>query len=604
MLAGGPHPRIMTSPSSSSSGESRPESSPPPELLALVAASILADHAPAWLTDPVGPLAEAVGVSPSQVSRLKARILPAWNEAMARATRRGRPPAADARELEVLGNRIALLEGLLALAASALAELGLRGRTIQDRLVAGFEKLSQGTALSLAAFARALGIPERTFREWVRRARSHPASPEAPPAPSESTTPSSEKGPKRNLGRFDEAIPGTQIMADTTAVEVLGIPLKLIGCQDPGDRHRELLATFSLSTTETADLVAKTADTLFEKLPGIQFVTDQGTPYMAETIQQLCAAREVEHAPAPEGMPTAKATLERSFGTLKQALAPLLELTRRAAAAIPALRDVALAQSLGTLLFATALRIYTFASRERPASQVLAADRELLALVAEDNRERSRSETRSRRLLLEQIHREYGMPGGQENFVRRFKDRPLEDLRESLTRLAATRCCCRIEKPDRYFAAILWRVGLANSARRARRRRDEIARAKDRLQTAELERQAAWRRGHPEDAVLRGLDLIAGEYRPERGDFHVGGRLFGLAPLRSALRHLLASTSMPDEAIRAVWSRWQTLRAAADPRCVAKVREVFARVVADVRAHAAPDPTGIATLRELTKTAG
>jgi len=73
--------------------------------------------------------------------------------------------------------------------------------------------------------------------------------------------------------------------------------------------------------------------------PGMQLITDQGTPYLAEAAKQAYDAIGVEHAPQREGSPTEKATVERGFGTIKNALAPLFEVLNRAAAAVPSLQQ-------------------------------------------------------------------------------------------------------------------------------------------------------------------------------------------------------------------------------------------------------------------------
>jgi len=582
------------------SAEAPGSPSPRDALLPLIAASIVRDHDPTWLPTPVATLADWSAVSAERVSRLKGRILPILEEALEKATRPGRPESATgSRQHAAREEQVAEREELLRVAAGALEEVGIRGRPLQDRLVAAYAELSLRFGTSVSAFTARLGLSERTFRHWRRRA----AAPLATPPPTPSPPKPKRYGPgEQGRGRFDPArtLPGIQAMADTTQTQVLGVPLKLIGVQDPGGRDRNLLAEFLLSPTETGELVAKTVDRLRELLPGRQFVTDQGTPYMAQVVQELCEVREVEHAPAPEGTPTAKATLERAFGTLKTALAPILELTQKAAEAIPVLCDESLAVSLATLLFGTGLRIYRFASKERPGVSLPPADRETLEAVAQEQREAARSEQRSRRLLLAEIHREYGMPDSQEAFVRRFRDRHIEDLRAARLALANAHCCCRIAKPDRYFAAILWRVSSENLPRRSQRRREVLARAEERSQRLEVERERAHRDAHPGDAVLVALDLLAAQYRAERDDF-AAGRAFGLAPLRLALRQLLATTSLPDEALAAAWHRWRRLREPSEG-CAAKVHRVFTSVVDEVRASAPPQPPEPASLAELART--
>ena len=114
--------------------------------------------------------------------------------------------------------------------------------------------------------------------------------------------------------------PDTQLGGDTTDLRVLGVGLKLVGIRDIGDRERLLFDAFAVDERESAELVERVVADAASGLEGIQFITDQGTPYVAEAAQQAYEALGVEHAPQREGTPTEKATVERGFATVTSAI--------------------------------------------------------------------------------------------------------------------------------------------------------------------------------------------------------------------------------------------------------------------------------------------
>src|SRR5262249_32293693 len=161
--------------------------------------------------------------------------------------------------------------------------------------------------------------PLRADLPFVARTAAVAAPPVPPPAP---------PPPARNdrgTGRFDLDVtaPGTQLGGDTTDLRVLGIDLKLVGVQDLGAREQQLFEAFALEAQENSDLVVRVLTEALASREGLQFVIDQGTPYMAQATTEACDSRGVEHAPQKEGTPTEKATVERAWHTVKAALAPL-----------------------------------------------------------------------------------------------------------------------------------------------------------------------------------------------------------------------------------------------------------------------------------------
>ena len=142
-------------------------------LLALVCASIVADHDPTWLARPVAQLIPDGGPRPEWVSRAKARLRTAFAKLLAAATRRGRRPAPPRDK------RAATLEALLGVTTRvlALSQAPLRRRDVQDELVCAFDRVHGEHGVTARAFCAALALSERTFRSWQDR----PAKPAAPP---------------------------------------------------------------------------------------------------------------------------------------------------------------------------------------------------------------------------------------------------------------------------------------------------------------------------------------------------------------------------------------------------------------------------------------
>ena len=216
--------------------------------------------------------------------------------------------------------------------------------------------------------------------------------------------------------------------------------------QDLGDRERCLFDAFAIDERESADLIKHVVADAAAGLQGIQFITDQGTPYLAEAAQQAYDAIGVEHAPQRERMPTEKATVERGFGTIKNALAPVLDVLNRVAGAVPALSQPVLARQVATLLVATVLRVCA-AGRRHLNHPLDGHDPDVLRTIVGEQRANARAEDRSVRLFLEAVHAEYAMPGSSEAFVRVFRRYPLDDLRDAERRFRAYSCRCPPPSP-------------------------------------------------------------------------------------------------------------------------------------------------------------
>ena len=547
----------------------------PSLLVTLLCASVVAAYDRTWLARPVTALIPAGGPRPERLSRLKARVLPVLEALVAKATRRGRR-AAEPVAPEV--RRAPVAAAILAVATSLLAEcrLPLRRRALQDRLVCAYDRLHQEHGLTQTEFCAALTLSERTFRSW----RARPAAPPAPPpAPTPAAAP---PPPDRGTGRFalDVVAPGTQIGADTTDLRVLGVDLKLVAAQDLGAREQRLWEAFALDERETSDLVTQVIAEAAHGQEGLQVITDQGTPYVAQAAQSAYDALGLEHAPQREGTPTEKATVERAFHTAKGALAPLFELSNHLAAEIPALRRPALARALGKLLVAIMLRVY-IAGRRHVGHPLEGQDPDALRAIIEEQRDRARAEDRSTRLWLEAVHAEYDMPGSAEAFVRRFRRYPLEDLQDAERRFRPYACRCVARHCDRYFATVVRNVHEAGQARRRAERAHRLVQSERRRETAAVAAYHAGLDAHPERRLHAGLDVLA-HAAPRPGRFQLA--LIVARPwLRRAVEAFVHRHphDAADEVARH-WRAWLSAQPARSPQVCDVVHRVLAEVITTV----------------------
>ncbi|HLB81299.1 MAG TPA: hypothetical protein VJJ77_12425, partial [Dongiaceae bacterium] len=264
-------------------------------MVALVCASVVATYDKSWLTRPVCALVPAGGPRPEKVCRIKSRVVAGFAALVAAALRRGRPPRPAS---SAAAGRAPLLGALLHVATSLLTEVGvpLRRRAIADRLVAAYDRLARDCGATASEFCAALAIPERTFRSWRVR-------PAAAPAPVVAPAPPPPRRRDRATGRFalEVTAPGIQLGSDTTCVRVLGVDLKLTATQDLGAREQRLWEAFALDEHETADLVERVVAEAAAGRQGLQHITDQGTPFLAEAAKAAYDALGLQHAPQKEG---------------------------------------------------------------------------------------------------------------------------------------------------------------------------------------------------------------------------------------------------------------------------------------------------------------
>jgi len=225
------------------------------------------------------------------------------------------------------------------------------------------------------------------------------------------TTAAPPRGPRKRPPRrprftFDVFVPGTQIGADTTDLEAFGLRLKLVGVQDIGGRAESLFDAVLIDTRESADHVEAAFRAVLADCPGVQAITDQGTPYMAEQTRAALANLDAEHAPQKEGDPTGKSTVEKGFDSLKRIGRPLLALSGTLAELVPSLRSPDLAVPFARLVVGTVLRAYQAGARgaHRAFEARDGASEDTLVRAAARAREAARVDDRSARLLLAHLH--------------------------------------------------------------------------------------------------------------------------------------------------------------------------------------------------------
>jgi hypothetical protein len=564
----------------------------PSRLVALTCAAVVASYDRRWLAQPLSALLGPQDVAAETLSRLKARLLAPLEALVAQLHRRGRPKMAS--EMPSLRAQLEAKGAMLELAASVIATGGVPSRVLQDRLVAAYQALASRHGMSLRDFCNALGIRERTFRSWRNR---KPAPPPTPPPPPPPPAPK----PSRNEGRFALELcpPNLQAMADTTYIRVFGVDLQIVGAQDPGRRYRELLSAFTVTEQENADVVIGVLGQALGTLPGAQAITDQGTPYIARATQQACEAMDIEPAPQTEAAPTEKAPLERAWGTIKRALAPLLDLTDRAAAAVPQLRSPALARATLSLLLGVYLRVYS-GGRRHLGHPLEAHDPAALDDAVARAREAARAEGRSRKIFLQKLHADYNFAQdiSVDDFVRAHRRHHLEDIKAAERALREHACRCYARRCDRYFAGILRSVAECGRARRARlfgQRQDQRRRDHQRACFEQHDRFLA---EQPELRLRQALDALAVQWDHQAGRLAWGGAGWGRGTLVRAL------CEMRDRAplvwsydVDAVLRDWR-----ATPACphgaqiaISALLEIErAKLLADsARFHLPPDPATI-----------
>jgi hypothetical protein len=507
----------------------------PSPLLALVALGIVSRLRPAWLAVDLKDAAQQQDVRAERLSRLVTGAIGAFEGALAVLTRRGRPPRR--RDEDEAHAELALTRELLAVATARLARIGPRQRDDRDLLVGAWQRLAPLAGMTQQRFCAALALPDRTLRAWLAHP---PAPPSSPPSPAAEPKPTPKRPPRRRRFRFDVTLPGTQVAADTTDLEVFGVPLKLIAAQDVGGRDTSLFDAVLVDEHDHADGVVDVLGKALADKPGAQAITDQGTPYLAQKTREALSQLEVEHAPQKEGDPCGKSTIERAFGTVKSIAAPIFFVLNLIAHAVPALHDTTLAKAAATLLLTALLRAYQQGARAARTADTArgGVDSGTLMRLAEQTRERARVEDQSRRLLLNNIHALYDLPGAAQVFINTFAKYPLSVLHDAERAFQTQVHRDDIRDRKSYFGALVRRAHEQHRLTLAREQSDRRDAARLARDLAQRDAQRAAWAANPATWLREALGLLAVQWDVRTRTLLFDGEGLGLGMASAALRRL------------------------------------------------------------------
>ena len=479
----------------------------PSALLALVCLTIVHRLRPNWLSIGIAEAARTEGVSPERISRLGSRAIAPFEALVAGWTRIGRP-----RREQFSGNKdahqLAVTRALLAVATAILAHVPLRAAKIRTLIVGAWLRLkSEHPSLTQRHFCETLSLSPRTLRAWIARTPKSPdpSSPLPDPPP-----PRRKRPPRRPRFSFSLTVPDTQVAADTTDLSAFGVPLKLVAAQDIGGRDHDLLEAIIVDDHESAEIVQEVVAEAINGRPGIQVITDQGTPYMAAATRAAIEQLGADHAPQREAHPQGKATLERAFLSVKSCARPLLALTDRLAEHLPELTRADLARALTTLVLTALLRSYQLGARaaEKAAIERGALDPSTLAEVARQARDQAHAEQRSTRLFLEHLHTGYELPGSKSVFVRELRRFPLPVLQQAEQAFREQLLRQNIRNRTAYFLAIVRRLHDCFLQEQARARRQREADERTKRQIAADQARLDHQHANPEQWLRDALDLF------------------------------------------------------------------------------------------------
>jgi hypothetical protein len=263
---------------------------------------------------------------------------------------------------------------------------------------------------------------------------------------------------------------------------------------------------------------------------------------MAQATDRALQDLQAEHAPQVEGNPTGKSTVERAFGMTKTIAAPILELTDRLAAAVPALKQTRLAQAAAHLLLTVILRAYLCGGRAARAACEQRGDIsiETLSEAAQQQRQQARADEQSKRLLLTHIHGIYDINHPLQRFIRELKRYPLEVLHQAERAFRKQVHRADIKKRAAYFSAIVrsyyddWQH--QRKVEDINRRRQLHLRRQWRQQQAVLQQ----REEHPDRWLAESLEMLAVQATDD-GSLLFGGTGAGIGGLRMSLSLLAQS---------------------------------------------------------------
>jgi transposase InsO family protein len=550
----------------------------PSPLLTLIALAIVVRSRPDWIRVQIQQAAAELGFRPGHISRLTTRAVGAMEELLARLTRRGRPTRDTGQDLE---RELMLRSRLLEVCVGLLREVNAPPRVVREIALGAWERLKDAPGMTQQWFCDNLGIASRTLRDWISNPRPRKTAEPSATAPRRRR----KRGPRRGRFGFDVTIPGLQMAADTTDIKVLGVGLKLMAAQDVGGRDIDLLEAVVIEPQESAQQIAQMFSEALSGRPGTQMISDQGTPYMAASTRQALEDLGAQHAPQREANPTAKATIERAFRTVQELSEPLFALSDRVAEMFPSLRTPELAAALARRVVYCLLQAYQHGARA--ARQACAAragvDVDELVRRAELSRQRAVATDRSRRLLLEHIHRIYDIGRPLHRFIHDLYNYPLDVLKEA--ERAFIRQVHRDDIRDRasYFCALVRSAYKQWVQRRDRDERERQERRQRDEQSRIAQEQARIRKDDPIAYLFEAFDWLSLQWNPGSRSLLFAGEGPALGMLRAALRGVhnrYGSTAF--DIANGVKSQWLTSRQTADAAALSEIESVFHREMAAI----------------------
>jgi len=431
---------------------------------------------------------------------------------------------------------------LLEVATSLLTKMSLRNSRVRSLLVGAWLRLhGQHPSLTKRAFCQKLALSERTFRQWVSKTSSQSEECNGSVLVEPKQTKRRKRSPRRGRFGFEVTVPGLQQAADTTDLSAFGVPLKLMATQDIGGRDANLFDAVIVDDHENAELVSKMFTEALQGKQGVQVLTDQGSPYLANLTRQVLRELGAEHAVQREGMPTDKATVERAFRTVKQILKPLLKVTNKLADCLPDLRSPELAKAGARIVLTAMLRAYQAGARAARVADHARADVscETLKHVAKQAREQAHKETESARLLLTDIHQLYDIQRPLQKFINGLHLYPLPVLNQAECSFRSQVHRDDIRNRASYFARLVRNHNVDYQRRKAAEDRAQQQSAQHDIDRRARERQlAAWQKS-PVEWMQAGLKFLLQQWLPEQRCLVADGLGIGRVAVRGALSHLV-----------------------------------------------------------------
>jgi len=531
----------------------------------------------------VPTLSEAAGefgVNRKQASRLRRRFLDPLVALIQNTNRPG--PRRPGGQAGAAGRRIALLTALLALARGVIVSAGIAGLVpgLREEVIRAFDDLRTKYGLSYEDAARHVGLCARTLRRWrselkeghalVRKSRA-PKSPhgKAPAEleqavaiftalhPSDSLAclhrrfvteqaklcakyghpklsysafrrcagrSSNGADPARHTprrGRDDpDKIPLRALaLMDTSDISCFGFPFKLIPFMEA---HSRSIFAHQLCDRESAARVEQVLTEGAARAGGVLGLrVDRGTPYMAHLIAESAKDQGIDMRVARAHTATDKATIERFFLTIKEALNDVFSCLDLCSGPGDCAWRKNTARTLASAIIAGYLRwgypyipqphIDGRAPAER-LSDVPPAGPDRISEIL-DRRARHHEHART---VAGELHEHYGFRWSMKRWLRAAKGYRAEDLRAAarrFDRILLQHCFqCDTRRNPLYLLAIIRNIAEPRRAQQRCEKREQRWREKDDTQRSAVVDEQGRRDQHPEEAALRALQFAAGVF--------------------------------------------------------------------------------------------